>query len=148
MAIKRLVKEMKDLEKDPPLNCSAGPTSMNDLFHWTATMSGPEKSPYEGGLFFLDITFPVDYPFKPPQVKFKTKIYHCNINDKGGICIDMLKDNWSPALTISKVLLSIGSLLTDCNPNDPLVTDIARLYKSNRAEHDKIAAQWTQKYAV
>jgi ubiquitin-conjugating enzyme E2 D/E len=82
---------------------------------------GPDDSPYTGGVYFMDIHFPADYPFKPPKVSFTTKIYHCNINSNGGICLDILKDQWSPALTISKVLLSICSLLTDANPDDPLV---------------------------
>jgi len=77
---------------------------------------GPEGSPYAGGVFFLKIQFPQDYPFKPPKVTFRTRIYHCNINSQGAICLDILKDNWSPALTTSKVLLSICSLLTDPNP--------------------------------
>jgi ubiquitin-conjugating enzyme E2 D/E len=146
MALKRITKELKDLEADPPANCSAGPVG-DDLFKWKATIMGPAESPYDGGVFFLDIEFPQDYPFKPPKIRFQTKIYHCNVNDKGGICLDILKDNWSPALTISKVLLSICSLLTDANPEDPLVPDIAKLYKTNRKEHDKIAAEWTRKYA-
>ena len=109
---------------------------------------GPEDSPYSGGVFFLNIVFPPDYPFKPPKVTFTTKIYHCNINSNGSICLDILKDQWSPALTISKVLLSISSLLTDANPDDPLVPEIANLYKTNRESHDNTAREWTQRYAT
>ncbi|KAL3152357.1 Ubiquitin-conjugating enzyme E2 2 [Trebouxia sp. C0010 RCD-2024] len=75
-------------------------------------------SPYQAGVFFLDIHFPADYPFKPPKVTFRTRIYHCNINSSGQICLDILKDQWSPALTVSKVLLSVCSLLTDPNPGE------------------------------
>merc|ERR1712083_975369 len=96
--------------------------------NWQATIMGPPDSPYQGGVFFLNINFPSDYPFKPPKVHFTTKIYHCNVNANGAICLDILKDQWSPALTISKVLLSVSSLLTDPNPNDPLVPEIAQVY--------------------
>merc|ERR1712130_678276 len=95
-------------------------------------MGGPSDSPYAGGVFKLNVKFLQEYPFKPPSIKFETKIYHCNVNKSGGICLDILKDNWSPALTLGKVLLSICSLLTDPNPDDPLVPDIAKLYKSNK----------------
>ena len=83
----------------------------------------------------------------PLKVTFRTRIYHCNINSQGAICPDILKDNWSPALTISKVLLSICSLLTDCNPKDPLVGSIAQQYITNKSEHDRTARLWTQRYA-
>ena len=139
--------ELVDLGKDPPANCSAGPVG-DDMFHWQATIMGPDDSPYAGGVFFLDIHFPADYPFKPPKVHFTTRIYHCNINSNGGICLDILKDQWSPALTISKVLLSICSLLTDPNPDDPLVPDIAQLLKTDKARHDSTAREWTSKYAM
>merc|ERR1712098_126052 len=119
----------KDMGKNPPDNCSAGPIG-DGLFKWQATITGPAGTPYDGGVFFLDIRFPQDYPFKPLIIRFKTKIYHCNINDKGGICLDILKDQWSPALTLSKVLISICSLLSDPNPDDPLSPVIAKLYKS------------------
>ena len=108
---------------------------------------GPEDSPYSGGVFFLNVNFPTDYPFKPPKVQFTTKIYHCNVNSNGSICLDILKDQWSPALTISKVLLSISSLLTDPNPNDPLVPEIAQLLLKNPKQHDGNAREWTQKFA-
>ncbi|KAF4644917.1 ubiquitin-conjugating enzyme subfamily protein [Toxoplasma gondii] len=146
MALKRINKELNDLSKDPPTNCSAGPVG-DDMFHWQATIMGPEDSPYSGGVFFLNIHFPSDYPFKPPKVNFTTKIYHPNINSQGAICLDILKDQWSPALTISKVLLSISSLLTDPNPDDPLVPEIAHLYKSDRMRYDQTAREWSQKYA-
>lgn len=147
MALKRIQRELAELGKDPPANCSAGPVG-EDLFHWQATIMGPEDSPYSGGVFFLDIHFPADYPFKPPKVSFTTRIYHCNINSNGGICLDILKEQWSPALTISKVLLSICSLLTDANPDDPLVPEIAQLYKTNREQCDATAREWTSKYAM
>ncbi|KAI8557390.1 hypothetical protein RHMOL_Rhmol04G0007500 [Rhododendron molle] len=147
MASKRIQKELKDLQKDPPASCSAGPVG-EDMFHWQATIMGPADSPFTGGVFLVTIHFPPDYPFKPPKVSFKTKVYHPNINSNGSICLDILKEQWSPALTISKVLLSICSLLTDPNPDDPLVPEIAHMYKTDRAKYEMTARSWTQKYAM
>jgi len=146
MAMRRLQKELQDIVKDPPANCSAGPVG-EDLFHWKATIMGPSETPYQGGVFYLDIYFPADYPFKPMKINFTTKIYHPNIDSSGNICLDILKNNWSPALTISKVLLSICSLLDEPNPDDPLVIDIAKLYKNNRNKFIANATEWTLTYA-
>ncbi|XP_052080977.1 ubiquitin-conjugating enzyme E2 E1-like [Mytilus californianus] len=146
-SLKRIQKELAEITLDPPPNCSAGPKNDN-MYEWVSTILGPPGSVYEGGVFFLDIHFSTDYPFKPPKVTFRTRIYHCNINSNGVICLDILKDNWSPALTISKVLLSICSLLTDCNPSDPLVGSIATQYLQNRPEHDRVARQWTKRFAT
>jgi ubiquitin-protein ligase len=160
---------------------------------------GPEDSPYAGGVFHLKVSFTEDYPFKAPkvrqrqrpgccprvcatddrlcvaQVTFLTRIYHCNITSAGQICLDILKDQWSPALTMSKVLLSICSLLTDPNPGesrakapvcphraelanaracvcvhaaDPLVANIAQQYVKDRKEHDRTARDWTRRFAT
>jgi ubiquitin-conjugating enzyme E2 D/E len=147
MATRRIQRELTELEQDPPSNCSAGPSKENDLLNWEGMIVGPSDSPYAGGVFNLMIQFPPDYPFKPPKVQFTTKIYHPNINSQGGICLDILKDQWSPALSISKVLLSISSLLTDANPDDPLVPEIAHVYKTNRNEFNRVAYEWTKKYA-
>jgi len=144
---KRIFRELLDLRKDPPSNCSAGPVNEDDMFTWEGVMFGPSDSPYAGGIFNVSIQFPVDYPFKPPRIMFTTKIYHPNINAQGFICLDILKQNWSPALTISKVLLSILSMLTDPNPNDPLMPDIANQYVKDRALYELTAKQWTQLYA-
>lgn len=147
MALKRINKELNDFTKDPPSLCSAGPVR-DDLFHWNAFLHGPPESPYQNGLFQLDIHFPTDYPFKPPKVAFITRIYHPNINSNGSICLDILRTQWSPALTISKVLLSISSMLCDPNPDDPLVPEIARLYKTDRQKYNQHAREWTRKYAA
>ena len=147
-AIKRIQKELIDLGKDPPDNCSAGPIDEKDQYHWQATIMGPDESPYTGGIFFLNIHFPTDYPFKPPKINFTTRIYHPNINSNGSICLDILKEQWSPALTITKVLLSLSSLLTDANPDDPLVPEIAQIYKNDKAKYEATAREWTRKYAM
>jgi ubiquitin-conjugating enzyme E2 D/E len=146
--VKRLQNEYKEMGNNPPSNCSAGPINDDDIYSWQATIMGPENSPYHGGIFFLKIEFPIDYPFKAPKIRFVTKIYHCNINSSGSICLDILKDQWSPVLTISKVLLSISSLMDDANPDDPLVPEIACLLRANKAEHDENAREWTLKYAL
>ncbi len=148
MSLRRIRKELEEVQRDPPAGCSCGPVREDDIYNWEGVLMGPADSPYAGGIFKVGIQFPTDYPYKAPKVFFLTKIYHPNINSAGGICLDILKDQWSPALMISKVLLSILSLLTDPNPEDPLVPDIARQYKTNRVAYDMKAREWTMLYAM
>lgn len=147
MALKRITRELEDLSRSPPANVSAGPSG-DDMFSWTGTLIGPEGTPYEGGMFSLDIKFPADYPFKAPQVRFTTKIYHCNIDAAGSVCLAALADNWAPAQTISKVLVALVTLLSEPALDHPLVADIAVQYKDNKAAHDATAREWTQKHAT
>lgn len=147
MSAKRIARELREMQTDAPGNCSAGPINEDNIYKWTGSIIGPEGSPYAGGIFWLDVDFPVDYPFKPPRVTFTTKVFHPNVNANGGICLDILKEQWSPALSIGKVLLSISSLLTDPNPKDPLVPDIAHLYETDRAKFNQLAREWTLRFA-
>lgn len=145
---RRIEREILEMEREPPAGCTAGPESSENIRKWKAVIVGPPETPYEGGVFTLEINFPIDYPFKPPHCKFITKIYHPNINGEGGICVDILKPtSWSPALTIGKVLLSISSLMADPNPDDPLMPEIAQVFKTNPQRFRSIAREWTRTYA-
>ena len=143
--IKRINKELENITKDLPDNYSAFPHG--DIYNWQAVIPGPSDTPYEGGVFFLNIHIPEEYPMVPPRVSFTSRIFHCNINSNGSISLDILKNKWSPALRISTLILSITSLLSEPNPDDPLVPDIAIIYKGDRAKHDRIAKEWTVQYA-
>ncbi|KAI9323610.1 ubiquitin-conjugating enzyme/RWD-like protein [Dichotomocladium elegans] len=106
-------------------------------------------SPYKGGAFKMDISFSPDYPFKPPTMKFITKVYHPNIDDDGSICVDLLKaDVWKPATRVAQVLQAIAILLENPNPDDALVGSIAEVYNTNRAKYNKTAKEYTKKYAM
>lgn len=146
MAVRRIRKELNDIILNPPIACNAELID-SDLYHWKANLTGPTETPYDGGVFDLDIRFPLDYPFSPPKIVFLTKIYHPNINSSGNICLDILKDNWSPVLTISKIILSLSSLLSDPNPDDPLETEIAQLYRDDYDKWFETAASYTRRWA-
>lgn len=146
-ALRRLCKELADITNDPPPMCSAGPVD-DDMFTWKGSISGPIGSPYEGGVFFLNIEFPGNYPFVPPQIYFTTPIYHPNVSQRGYICLNMFRSQWSPIMTVSKVLLFISSILCDPNPNDAFVPSIARMYLKDRDTYVSMARAWTKKYAM
>jgi len=134
------------LNKDAPEGISAEPHEDN-LRYFDVTIKGPDGSPFQGGQFKLELFLPEDYPMAPPKVRFLTKIYHPNIDRLGRICLDILKDKWSPALQIRTVLLSVQALLSSPNPDDPLATDVAKHYKENEKEAIAQSQLWTKMYA-
>mmetsp|Transcript_7046 Transcript_7046/g.20025 ORF Transcript_7046/g.20025 Transcript_7046/m.20025 type:complete len:151 (+) Transcript_7046:104-556(+) len=144
---KRIEKETQKLAQEPPPGLDARPDADNyRYFH--ITMTGPQGTPYDGGSYKLELFLPEAYPMEPPKVRFLTKIYHPNIDKLGRICLDVLKDKWSPALQIRTVLLSIQALLSAPEPTDPLDTSVADHFIQNRGEADAQAAEWNRTYAM
>ncbi|AYV80686.1 MAG: ubiquitin-conjugating enzyme E2-17 kDa [Harvfovirus sp.] len=155
MSLRRIQKESDDIQKlivdQTAKNGFAMYTALplgDDLYKWTGNLNGPIGSPYEAGVFFLDIQFPPDYPFKPPKIKFETKIFHPNIKSDGSICISLLKESWSPSVTLYKVLSQIFDLLTNPDLSAPLSPEVAEIYNNNRTKFNEIASEWTKKYAA
>lgn len=134
----RLTKELQLLKMDPPPGIRhASPESDDNLTVWKAEIVGPPDSPFEHGVFELDIKFPSRYPMEPPNCRFTCQIapYHPNIDSNGRICLDTLKSppagTWSPAVSLSSLLLSLRALLAEPNPDDGLVADISQQYRLN-----------------
>lgn len=121
--------------------------SESNARHFFVKIAGPADSPYEGGLFALELFLPEEYPLVAPKVLFRTKIYHPNIDRLGRICLDILKNKWSPALQIKAVLLSIQALMSAPNVDDPLDEAVADHWKNDEAGAIEQARQWTVQYA-
>jgi len=153
IAIKRLSKEIEDMTKH---NYSEFSFEVNpdNILDWTVIIFGPEDTPYEGGTFKAKMTFPPDYPYNPPVVKFISNIFHPNIYDKGAdagkVCISILhvgkdefgyeheSERWKPAQSVVSVLLSIISMIADPNCESPANVDAGKLFRENKDEFKKI----------
>jgi len=148
MRDKRLGHDLKGLAQDAPEGIEAKPLD-SCYYHWQASITGPVGSPYEGGVFYLYLKVPMLYPFRPPEVRFLTKIFHPNVNRHGDIGIDSIQQgNWVSGLTLPKVLISIQSLLTDPYCDVCMEPEIGQLYRTDRETFDSIARQWTWKFAM
>ncbi|CAF1022761.1 unnamed protein product [Rotaria sp. Silwood1] len=147
--IRRLAHHYAEIEKDPPPLCYAKPEEPSkDMMNWTGWIEGPKDTPYTNGRFYLSLKFSSDFPFKPPAIQFVTPIYHPNISIKGEICLDILRSQWSPALTVRSLLISLCSLLSDPNPEHGINKEALELYRTDKNKYEEIAKQWTTTYAI
>eukprot|EP01053_Blabericola_migrator_P000442 Blabericola_migrator_1__441@NODE_1105_length_5426_cov_115_322635_g569_i1_p6_GENE_NODE_1105_length_5426_cov_115_322635_g569_i1NODE_1105_length_5426_cov_115_322635_g569_i1_p6_ORF_typecomplete_len154_score22_55UQ_con/PF00179_26/8_7e49ProkE2_B/PF14461_6/4_6e08RWD/PF05773_22/0_0069UEV/PF05743_13/0_054_NODE_1105_length_5426_cov_115_322635_g569_i122483 len=144
---KRIGKEIHELKHDCPPGIQAEP-DVNNQRYFRIKMEGPEGTVYEGGVYRLELFLPETYPMEPPKVRFLTKIYHPNIDKLGRICLDILKEKWSPALQVRTVLLSIQALLSAPEPSDPLDASIANHFIHDKASAERTAREWNMKYAM
>jgi ubiquitin-conjugating enzyme E2 A len=144
---KRLMRDFKRLQQDPPAGISGAPQD-NNIMLWNAVIFGPDDTPWDGGTFKLTLQFTEDYPNKPPTVRFVSKMFHPNIYADGSICLDILQNQWSPIYDVAAILTSIQSLLCDPNPNSPANSEAARMYSENRREYNRrvreiVEQSWT-----
>lgn len=142
----RLRKELKMALRSKSSQIQIKPCENNDLYQWKAFIIPDKTSVYHNSKFELMIKIPPTYPYTPPRIVFVTPIFHPNINTNGLICISSLGKDWSPALTIEKSLYSILSLLDEPNPLDPLRTDAAELYLTDKEEYKKRCQEELHQY--
>ena len=144
----RLMKELTACREADTSGVTAKLVTDGDMRHWKGQIKGPEGTCYDGGVFVVDIKIPKDYPFSPPKMHFITKVWHPNVSSQtGAICLDILKDQWSPALTIKTALLSLQALMCSPEPGDPQDAQVAKMYISDRKKFDSTAKFWTETYA-
>ena len=158
--LERVAEEFKDLNRNPIANCgvTVGLENQGDYSKWQVSLLGPKDSSYKGGLFYLSINFPNNYPQKQPEVCFLTPIYHVNVNPKvprttgegaeslGHVCISTL-NWWKPEYTMREVLTNIFALFYMANPESPYGLDRAEEFRDNRATYEEKAKYFTKKYA-
>eukprot|EP00877_Chromochloris_zofingiensis_P004960 jgi/Chrzof1/14465/Cz09g03280.t1 len=143
----RIAKELKEIENDKASGVTVQPIGDN-LQKLLGRVPGPKDTPYDGGVFKVDIELDDQYPFVPPKMKFITRVWHPNVSSaSGAICLDILKDQWSPALTIKTALLSLQALLSSPQPDDPQDAVVARQYLSEYSTFQKTAKYWTEAFA-
>lgn len=146
-AKQRLALELKKFSPNEEV-LQLGPENDEDMYLWKAVITGPKETPYESGKFKIQINMTTEYPWKPPVVKMLTRTYHPNINAAGSICMDILDKEWSPAITLEKLVISIRSLLSDPNPEDPMAPIVAAIFKTNPEQYRQTTTAYTKMYAM
>ncbi|CEJ60125.1 hypothetical protein PMG11_08710 [Penicillium brasilianum] len=146
---RRIAKELADIHADTHSQITAEPIGgQDDVTHLRGIFPGPPDTPYEGGTYKVDIKIPTDYPFRPPLMKFETKVWHPNVSSQtGAICLDTLSSAWSPVLTIKSALISLQSLLSTPEPKDPQDAEVANMMLQRPQEFQRVAREWAVIYA-
>jgi len=145
---RRIQKEVEEVRRDTACGVLIETDATNSK-HLIGVIKGPADTPYSGGTFRVDITIPNDYPFDPPKMKFMTKMWHPNVSSQtGAICLDILKDAWSPALTMKTALMSLQALMCAPEPNDPQDAEVANMFKRSYDQFASTARFWTETYAM
>ena len=142
----RLAKDISELTLGPTVQIQF-PDGKDNLLHFVVTVK-PDEGYYKGGKFVFSFNVPGVYPHEPPKVKCTQKVYHPNLDYDGNVCLNILREDWKPVLSISSCIYGLVHLFMDPNPDDPLVPEIARVYKTDRQAYDNTAKEWTQKYAM
>ena len=143
----RILKEVSQLLSNPPPGIKAS-IKDNNFLHVFVEIDGSSETVYEGGKYKIEVYFPNEYPMVPPKCLFRTKIYHPNIDKLGRICLGILKDKWSPALLVSKVLISLQVLMSSPNLEDPLEVEIAKHFQNDLEGAQMKAREWNFQFAV
>jgi len=133
---RRLQQELMALMQENDMNTTAFPVGDN-LFNWSGTITGADDTVYAGLTYKLSISFPENYPYTAPTIKFVTPCFHPNVDQHGNICLDILKDKWSATYSVSTILTSLRSLLSDPNNDSPLNGVAAQLW-ANQAEYKRV----------
>ncbi|KAI2660227.1 Ubiquitin-conjugating enzyme E2 L3 [Labeo rohita] len=145
-ASRRLHKELDEIRKSGMKNFRNIQVDESNILTWQGLIV-PDNPPYDKGAFRIEITFPAEYPFKPPKITFKTKIYHPNIDEKGQVCLPVISaENWKPATKTDQVIQSLIALVNDPQPEHPLRADLAEEYSKDRKKFFKNAEEFTKKH--
>jgi len=146
-ATRRLQKELQDLRANGVRSFRDIVVDESNILYWQGVIV-PENPPYNKGAFRIEIHFPAEYPFKPPKINFKTKIYHPNIDEKGQVCLPIISaENWKPATKTDQVIQALVALVNDPEPEHPLRADLAEEFVKDRRKFQKNAEDFTRKHS-